>query len=134
IAADLGEMPDFRRYGSELLRDGKLRTERVQLLQVGIQHGLRGAGERMFEGLGGNVRIAVAVSTDPAPETQKALRASAEHTLPPCVERGQYRKKYVAQISDGDVDLIGDVHSLAAQRARLPEERDVPQDRRLDQL
>ncbi len=55
-----------------------------------------------------------------------------EQAFPPRVEKREHRQKDVTQVRERDFDLVCDVETLAPEGARLPEQRDLPEDRLLD--
>ena len=134
VAALLGK--DVHRFADrgQLVGDRQFRAQRVQALQIIGQHRLRGTAERQLQRLGGNVRIAVAVAADPAAESQEALRAVLENPLPARVQRRQHRHEDVAHVRQRGVHLVGHVQAFAPQRARLPQQRNLPRDRMLDEF
>src|SRR5690606_22044480 len=72
--------------------------------------------------------IAVAVAADPVADAQEARRSRAQLPFPPGIEGGKNRQEDIAKIGQDILDLVRDERSFAAERARLPEQRDLPAD------
>ncbi len=134
VAAGVGQrgdrIVDLRIIG----RDREFGTERVDLREIMAERDFRRAGERGLERIGGDERIAVAVAADPVAGLQEARNARAERAVPALVEHRQCGHETVAQIGKRGVDLVGDLGLARTQRAGLPEESDLAQDRFLDQF
>ncbi len=84
--------------------------------------------------LGGDEGIAVAVAADPAADAQEARGTLPQLGLPARIKFRHDGQEDVAQIGQRIVDLVGDEQFFGAQRARLPQQHDLPPDRILDDI
>ncbi len=134
IVRRLGECGQRFARGRMLGRDRQFGAEPVDRVEIGAEHRLGRARQHQSQLVRLDVGIAVAVAADPVAEAQEARHARAQRAIPARVERGQRRQQHVAQIGERGLDLVGDVEPLTAQRARLPEQRDLADDRLLDQV
>ena len=57
-----------------------------------------------------------------------------EQPLPARVHDRQHRQQHVAEVGQRDVHFVGDKQPFAAQRPRLPQQRDLSEDRLFDQI
>ncbi len=87
VAARFGELFDFVGRLRKLGGDRELRAERMQLIEITLQHGLGRAAQREPQRLGIDVGIAVPVAADPAAQPQEALRPMRQQALPARIEQ-----------------------------------------------
>ena len=71
VGRALGERAQLVGDVGEMGRDRQLRAERMQLLQIELQHAARLQPQRAAHHVGRDERIAVAVAADPAPHPQE---------------------------------------------------------------
>ena len=134
VAALFGQRGDSLVDRGMLAGDRQLGAEPVDRGEIMSQHRLARAGQRGFERLGGDERIAVTVPADPRARTQEAWQAITERAIPALIERGQRRQKHVAQVGERGFHLIGDVQLFAAKDARLPQQGDLADDRLIHRI
>ncbi|SAL00418.1 hypothetical protein AWB80_07862 [Caballeronia pedi] len=110
----------------EQVRHGQFRAELVHLFQIVLEDDDRLAGDRGFERLAGDERIAVAIAADPASHLKERRQAHGqavfgERAFDIGVERGNLREESRAIVRQRVVDFIGDGEARVAQHARLPQ-------------
>ncbi len=134
VAASAGQRRDRIGRLRQLGRDRQIRPERVHLVQVTRQHGLCALPQRQPQRVRRDVRIAIAIAADPGPQPEEAPWPMRQEPLPAGVDDRQHRQQHVAEVGERDLHLVGDKQPFAAQRPRLPEQRDLSDDRLFDQI
>jgi hypothetical protein len=89
-------------------------------IEIVTQYRFRRPPQREVQRVRDHVRIAVAVTTDPAADLQERCRAIPQRPIPSRIERRERREKYIAQPSQRVLDFVGNIEPLAPQRSRLP--------------
>ena len=115
----------MRQFG----RDRQFRAQRMDRFHIIGQRRLAATAQRRPQLRRLHERVAVTVAADPVADPQEAVWPCAQHPFPPAIKRGQRRQEDVAEIGQDIVDLVLHEQLLAAQRARLPQQRDLAEDR-----
>ena len=109
-------------------RQRQFSAQRMDAVQIISDRRRRAALQRILQLGRLNEGIAVAIAADPAAHAQETLRPRPQHPFPPGIERGQHGQEAVPKISEDIFDFVGNEQLFAAQRACLPQERDLAKD------
>ena len=113
-------------------RHGQLALQHGQFVEVVGERGRRGAEGRQFHHLGGDIRIAVAVTADPrsGPQDgslqQRGIRPARAQRIPDGgVDLRDHLEERRGVVPQAGLDLVGDLQSGQPDQRRLPQGEDL---------
>ena len=127
VVAALGDRADHRRRHPPRCAEGS------QLVAVEVTGELPRPLESVLDRLGTDVRVAVEVAADPAPEAERPTR-SLEPIAKGPLEVGDRVPEGLLEEPEALADLVDDARPLGADLVRLPEQGDLLRERIFDAL
>eukprot|EP01136_Pigoraptor_vietnamica_P036556 Opistho-1_new@103306 len=122
VGRTFGQGPHLGREVHQHGRQRELAAQVVHFGQVVAQRDLGLAAQRVFQRVGADIRVAVAVAAYPLAHAQKAVhRLVAERALEVGVEFGNFAQKGGFVVTERVFDLVGDGELGETQQPGLPE-------------
>ena len=132
LSAGFCQVGQPRADGHQSRRQGQFLLEGGEFVEVMLEGGVGGVAGGKTNHLGGDVRIAVAVTADPRPgphhrrdQQVRAGPASAQRVPHLGVDLGDHLEERRPVIAQAGLDLIGDLQSGQPDQRGLPQGQDV---------